>query len=689
MPDIQNKNQPVATQSSTAVPSLSPWEEPLPTESKKSETIGTLAPEDQRPISTLPPAAFALPENPENNVVPKSLTPDDLASPDLATSSIGPISSPSLEAAAVSSIPALPPSDPGNQSNSILPNESSVGEAKAKETDNKFVTKIAEIQPAVPNSVVAAIEPVVKSENVDLEESLPDKLAPTNIAGIGLDLAKKDLAATQPLQPSIPDKTEILAPVAVKKNEVAQSIALESATAEEASKPATSVPEVSNLGSKVSSLVKNLVHSKSAIATDIMVAKPQSPAPSVAAIANNEEPKIETPLESLNQTSPVMPASVPKSQFALKIAPKKLWLAGSIIGVVALFSLLTVLTETGLISIGLERAYGAVNLQSLWGGLPMNGEFALAKSFSVMKDNPNFKMAGTIVADIDRTKDSKVTKPLVSFFPDIYAVIPIEKANLAIYTGYDVSGSSTDLNDTATSTNTTANTGVSASGTSVTTPSVSNVVSSSKQEDFPSYQNITSTIKQLSADVTGEITDKGSSMKFSFRKPVGSTEVEVRQMSDNIWVKSKIAFSTNQDANKWMEMELKGPKTGSQSVVESLFNASPNDGLSASGTRVGNEKVGKTRTYHYNFKSLEIGDSLASLGIRNEMVDSISGDFWIGVKDSLIKKVELKITPTPSYSITMLRLSLEFDDYGNATFSKPSPGDILAASFTTIAAPVQ
>jgi hypothetical protein len=455
------------------------------------------------------------------------------------------------------------------------------------------------------------------------------------------------------------------------------------APAENTASPAPTVAPAPIVEKKIAPTIPNLNESKPAISGDISPAKPVAPVPAPVVVP---PPVVAEPIAAaVPQAAPPAPAVVKQPKAPIKISPRKLWTAGVIVGLLAIFSLMTWLTEIGFVSVGLEKVYGAVNIQALWGGLPANGELALGKSFVVMKDNPNFEVSGTLVVDIDRTKNSTVTKPLVSYFPDIYVKETVQKAKLAVYTGYDVDGSSVDATptDTTTSTDTTDSSATSDTTTAAdTTTSASSVASSSKQEDFPAYQNVTSTIKELNADVTGSFTDNGGSAKFQFKKPVGSTDVELKQQAGKLWLKSKIAFTKNQDATKWMEMGM-GPVKAGNSIVESLFSASPADGLSATGSRVGNEKIGNVRTYHYNFKSLEIGDSLIALGIKNEMVDSISGDVWIGIKDQKIQKIDLKITPAPSYSVTMLKLSLTLSNFGEAEFAKPLATEILPASFVS------
>jgi len=656
MPDLPNTNQPVATQKTTTASSLSPWDEPLPEEKQEPKVMGTLG-EDPVPAPVEKSAPFALPENPEQNVVPKMMSPDDL---------------PEIK----------PEPEPEPEPEPLSPAMVATDNAVSQSVDSKD-GRLNEHTKAIrkPETSLANKPALIKQKPFSNLLSLLSKSSaksPSQPIEKKADADSKSLKDIK-LAPELPEtKTTIIIP-----------------------KPVENRP-------------------KPAISGDIGVNKTiQTPKlDEIPVVYSDDEVGINDSVDDTTIKKPNPSAVKPaRKKITLNIPPKKLWLAGSVAGVVIIFFFCVLLTEQGFLSIGLENFYGAFKLETLWGGLPRNGEIALAESFAKMGSNPNFNINGTVVVDIDRTKDSSVTSPLVSYFPDLMINNSVIKARLADVTGYDAGSgivsstdttgntttdSSTNSDSSATSTDSSAvSSSVSGStsvdtGNSTTTPSdtstatdttgsaaATDTQSSAAQSDFPAYQSITPTIRELSANVTGSITSDGGSAKFTFDKPIGSTDVSVKQSGKNLWVKSQMKFSPNHNPAKWMAFTLGKLKTDGNSVAETLFSADPSAGLSAVGTRVGNEKVGSVRTYHYKFSSMEIGDSLNSLGITGGMVDSVSGDFWIGVKDKMVHKAELKITLAPSYSVSMIQLSINLDGFGQSTFDAPMKSETLAASSAT------
>ena len=56
------------------------------------------------------------------------------------------------------------------------------------------------------------------------------------------------------------------------------------------------------------------------------------------------------------------------------------------------------INEWGIFNLGLEKYYGAIHLEKLWGGLPIESKLALADSFNKIK-NKSFKLEGSTKAD--------------------------------------------------------------------------------------------------------------------------------------------------------------------------------------------------------------------------------------------------------------------------------------------------
>lgn len=313
------------------------------------------------------------------------------------------------------------------------------------------------------------------------------------------------------------------------------------------------------------------------------------------------------------KTDSVSPVGAPMPQ------PRKgkkilFWL---IFALIAIFALLVFLTEFGLISIKLENFYGTIKLEKIWGGLSKDSESALVKSFSTMKDNQNFKLTGTMSVLIDKTMKNQVTTPIVGYV------------------------SSDD--DTSTST---------------------------------TYKTV-STTKTVNATVSGDFTKSGNSVSIKIEKPISTETIDLKNSSSNLWVKTSgnIKFSDTAVANKWSLYSLGILK--SSSVSDKISSISADQGFSTEGARTGNEKVDDVRCYKYSLKNFQVGDSLSGLGVSSKSIQSVSGTAWIGVKDKLIHRLDLKITMAMSQPIMQMSVSFYLSDYGNAaTFSAPASSEI-------------
>jgi len=74
-------------------------------------------------------------------------------------------------------------------------------------------------------------------------------------------------------------------------------------------------------------------------------------------------------------------------------------------GIVIIIVIILLLTGTifvnewGILNLGIEKYYGAIRLEKLWGGLPLDSKAALADSFNKMKGK-SFKLEGSTKADL-------------------------------------------------------------------------------------------------------------------------------------------------------------------------------------------------------------------------------------------------------------------------------------------------
>lgn len=365
--------------------------------------------------------------------------------------------------------------------------------------------------------------------------------------------------------------------------------------------------------------------------------------------------------------------------------------------VLAVIVLLILLTETGVISLGFEKTYNKLGLEVLWGGLPSKADNALGKSLTLMSDKTGFKVTGTVTLAINKSVESPVTTPLVAFNQNNKMAIgyKLDKAILAVsetdYTDpvtgetWTVVPDDTPLTDTSTtdsSTTDTATTDTSATDTSLGDTSTSTEISGDQSLDS-SYQDSTlsSDTKEVVAELDGFISKSGNEINLSVNK-AGTSDINLKSNADKLWVKSdKIKFNDSAVEGKWLEYSLSTLQ--GKNLLESFFAGSI-EGATAEGTKIKNEKVGKTRCYEYKLDSLSIGNGLSDIGISEGVIQSMSGNVWIGIADKLIHKLDLQIIPSYSSSVQAINVSLEFIDYGKqGTFTAPDATDIITELSTT------
>ncbi len=407
-----------------------------------------------------------------------------------------------------------------------------------------------------------------------------------------------------------------------------------------------------------------------------------NPAPQ---IASNAQPPI---MQGAN--SPAAPQAQAKkpSRPPFRLSPK-ISIAASLI---LLFVAATYLTEIGLLSIGLENAYGIVGAEKLWGGLPRSAESALGMAVVNQKDHLSFKYTGKVSVTVDKTKKSPVTTPLVSYGHEVipksdFGIALSQKAVLSQSSDYqDYYGNSSSSSSSSSDTSTSSDTSSTSSDTSSTSSSTADddPYSSGNGSSSSDYVAEQSTVKQLDFDITGNSNDKSSSSSLTLKQLVGSNkQIELINSNGKIYVNSNdIKYDENAAKGKWLEYSL--AKLTAENNISDLFNIGADSGLSIIGRRTGNEKIGDTRCFVYKIDSFEIGDSLSGIGLPQEAINSIVGTVWIGARDHLIHKVSLTIVPSISASLTNIQADITFFDYDISNdIAAPTLSNIVKPSTST------
>lgn len=342
-------------------------------------------------------------------------------------------------------------------------------------------------------------------------------------------------------------------------------------------------------------------------------------------------------------------------------------------GAIILFSLLTLMTEMGIVSLGLERVYGAVGIENLWKGLTPDAEQSLAYSFVATKSHANYKVKGTMKLRIDSSVKSEVVSPLISMAAQSqYSLrdrsvgqgISATKAVSDSYntmdsvTSIDSSTDSTSSSDSATSSASSTTSNTANSGTTAAVSQDTSAVSS----ETSSASTPTSTVTDLEANVSLKATSSGTQAKIAFKKDGVDEEVNLVNVGPNLYVKGTPDISFGGAApSEFVKYQIGSLED--KSISQDIFDIKTNSGLSIKGKRTGNEIAGGVRCYKYQIDSVELGNALSGIGITSDYVQTATGQIWIGIRDKTIRRAQLKITTPISSAVTMIDLDVQFYDY--------------------------
>ncbi len=628
MPDINNVSN---TQTNSTVPNNqpasggSPWDEPLPEEPAPKPKIvgGFIDQAEKKPESVKP---FNLPSDIESKTFPPVVQASQMAGVDTIAKNPAPVSQVSTPNPEPKTNPAFNYSFSETQSQPttspaptqpIAPPLAQASSAVAQvhnTVDSLSVAPKLTTQPVVP--AVAPSQPVS-----NVTSQIPNNPPANNLQGSTLSSAI--------IQPSVPAPS-VEAP-AVNTSPVTQpNLGTDPA-------PATNpvVPESGN--QSIDSSVKDSQSNNDRHGLSQLFAN----------LKHEKAPEVSESTEI---------AEVPLSTKKIKRFPFVLVI---IIGLITILAGLIWATESGYLSLGLEKYYGTVGLEKIWNGLSKNSETALGQSFLVMNDHKEIKATGTMSLKIDKTIKSNVTTPLVSQMPDLIRLgdSPIK----AVLTAIGSDGGDT-FND-----------GLLNNSSSATTSS--NV----DQATTTAYVD-TSTTRSIDTSFTASVGVSGNEATITVKKPLTTNTVNLKNKNDVLWVKSdKIKFDPKAESGKWLSYTL--PKLKNTNIFDQVFSIDATKGFSANGSRIGNEKIGDVRCYKYLINNVEIGDSLLGLGVPSDSVQSISGTAWIGIKDKLVRKIDLKVTNSTSSPVIQMILSVSLTDFDVANnFVTPSNSDVIDLS---------
>ena len=676
----------------------SPWDDKLPAEKEKSaknEVIGTLEPDANETQPDEKPVPFNIPENVGEEKVGKKIPAKDVLEPDLKSNdptevvsnekeiqpqnvvgkndkepkkvfdsdSIG-VTTPDVNQLAESSIDSKEVEKSADEEIGALI-EDKKSAMPIDETKEAEISKID--KPILPPPVSPPPAPKPEESKI-VPPPLPPPVKPVEkkvepvVAPDPVPPAPKPSQTIEP-EPIIkrPDKLDDIRP---QEDSPYATIDL---------KPATPIPDIDiNLEDKPLENEHEFptVSSQAASLEDEAATQEEPTSQPRIAKKQKEQPK-EKKQEQKGARKPIF-GFFKKPAFVI---------TGSII---LLLALGTYMTELGVLSVGLEKVYGLFGVEQLWGGLSKNPEKALALSAVKTSENLNFKLKGTVSLTVNKTIESPITSPLVAllntktFVNDESLISPIKvELTASEYDDYyDYYKSNTDSSPT---------TSTSDDSTSTETA----VDETSDQSDQEGFKTEKSTIKELSLDLLGQSSDDAVLLDLVLNKLVGADEqINLINSGENLYLKSSenIKFDASALADKWLNYTFSTIKN--DNIFDDFLSIDTDSGFSITGRRVANEKVDKTRCYKYEIDSLEIGDSFKEIGIEKEIIQKISGDVWISIKDKTIRKVDISIIPSISSSISRADIVFELYDFGvENSILIPTSSEIIDVSAARVATP--
>ncbi|MCX6811835.1 MAG: type II secretion system protein GspG [Candidatus Berkelbacteria bacterium] len=340
-----------------------------------------------------------------------------------------------------------------------------------------------------------------------------------------------------------------------------------------------------------------------------------------------------------------------------------LWLIIVFLIIIILVETIAV-NELGIFNLGLEKYYGAIRLEKLWGGLPSEAKPALADSVKRMTGK-SFKLDGSSQATIAiETQEST----------------PSETSTTTPTTSSILSPSPSPSNVQGVETTGTENTGA--------TNTKSNI-EQIKKEGFSlqSEVKIKATFQspdKFEVDLATDTSDIGGSVASLLGT---ETMIDLSMINDgrDVYLKNenlKKILGYNKD---WLKII-----TSSQETT-TVGNATKVSDLVTSGERTGSGRVNGVSCYIYEVKVS--GPQFSSYLSKNSPnfawiakdITFQSVKFYLGKRDHLMHKLEINFANMPSVITIKNKVTLNFSDIGKQiTVDVPTPDVVVEKNWSDV-----
>ena len=386
---------------------------------------------------------------------------------------------------------------------------------------------------------------------------------------------------------------------------------------------------------------------------DVFAKKEETPPPPPSEPGNELKPKPET-------TPPPPPAEGQKLDIPEHKGYGYLWVILLLLIIVVLVEAI-VINELGVGNLGLEKYYGAVHLEKLWGGLPAEAKPALGDSVKKMTGK-SFKLDGS--SQLSLSIESQGTSANLSESPS------------ASPTASATPSSATDA------------LGVETTGTGAV-----NIKSDMEKlmQDGLSFQNevkINGSFQspdKLEINLATDITDVSSSGLLGLIGAETMVDFSLINDGNDIYVKNnnlKTIFGTDKD---WMKIivENNGSAVSGSSVKM--------NNIVTSGERTGSTRVNGVNCYIYEVK-LNGKELLGYLSQNNPNLAWLSSDIsfqsmkvYLGKRDHLMHKIEVSTTHSPDVMTIKNKITLNLSDIGKQiTITIPSSDMIVEKNWSDV-----
>lgn len=296
------------------------------------------------------------------------------------------------------------------------------------------------------------------------------------------------------------------------------------------------------------------------------------------------------------------------------------------------------INELGVGNLGLEKYYGAIHLEKLWGGLPAEAKPALADSVKKMTGK-SFKLDGSSQLSLSIESQSTSANPSESSSANPTASVTPSPTNVQ---------------------------GVETTGTGA-----ANVKSDLEKlmQDGLNFQNevkIKGSFQspdKLEINLATDITDVSSSGLLGLIGAETMVDFSLINDGNDIYVKNnnlKTIFGADKD---WLKIIAtnQASTSGSSAKISDIIT---------SGERTGSAKVNGVNCYIYEIK-VNGKELLSYLSQNNPNLAWLSSDIsfqstkiYLGKRDHLMHKIEVSITNSPSLLTIKNKVALNFSDIG-------------------------